>query len=90
MQSPCLSFQPFPTPHHRHREELPKVNLELYTWGSPRVGNLALKEALADVPMFRFLGVNDPVPHIPWLSGFYQHCSAGIYLFPAEGGKCEW
>lgn len=64
--------------------------MELYTWGSPRVGNLALKEALADVPMFRFLGVNDPVPRIPWLSGFYQHCSAGIYLFPGEGGKCEW
>ena len=40
--------------------------------------------------MFRFLGVGDPVPTLPWLFGFYQHCSAGIYLLPSEDGNCEW
>ncbi len=62
----------------------------LYTFGSPRVGNLAFAEAFAtsDIPHYRVVHHQDIVPHVPFalpLVG-YEHVGQLKYLEYEDGG----
>lgn len=56
---------------------------DLYTYGSPRVGNLAFAEYVTNQPgtEYRATHYDDPVPRLPpiWLSGYY-HTSPEFWL----------
>lgn len=65
----------------RCRALIPKVDVILYTWGSPRVGNLNLRNSLArTVSVFRFAAERDPFTQIPIWGGYYKHADRGFVV----------
>jgi len=59
--------------------------LQLYTFGSPRVGNhgFAALAAYATPAHFRYVHADDIVTRLPWLIGLYRH--TGILCFIDNG-----
>ncbi|KAK4239641.1 Alpha/Beta hydrolase protein [Achaetomium macrosporum] len=61
---------------------------DLYTYGSPRVGNLALAEFVTNQPgaEYRVTHTDDPVPRLPpiWLN--YRHVSPEYWVDPGSDG----
>lgn len=60
----------------------------VFTFGSPRVGNAAFagqySQALG-IRTWRVVNAGDPVTHVPWLLGTYRHVDRLVYL-NREGG----
>ncbi|KAK3308811.1 Alpha/Beta hydrolase protein [Chaetomium strumarium] len=65
-----------------------RVAADLYTYGSPRVGNLALAEFVTNQPgaEYRVTHTDDPVPRLPpiWLN--YRHVSPEYWVEEGSDG----
>jgi pimeloyl-ACP methyl ester carboxylesterase len=56
---------------------------QVYTFGSPRVGNGPFARAYAEKcghVTWRVVNQGDPVPHVPWMAATYRHVGIQIYL----------
>lgn len=54
-------------------------NVQLYTFGSPRVGDKKWTEQFKDIPSYRFVNNNDIVTNLP-PAGFYSHAGELYYM----------
>ena len=61
------------------------VPIEIYTFGSPRVGNKKFVKALdkKDVTHHRFVNNNDCVPKLPWFQVYHHH--GDLYYIDYDG-----
>lgn len=61
------------------------LELTLYTFGSPRVGNEALAKYIsASGTNFRVTHLNDPVPRLPPLTLGYRHIEPEYHIFSGD------
>jgi predicted lipase len=67
-----------------------KYSCDIYTYGSPRVGNDHFANFVSQTNMgqtYRVTHVDDPIPHLPpggWLTGYY-HTTPEYWLFTGMG-----
>lgn len=61
--------------------------IDLYTYGSPRVGNDAIADYVSDQdgPEWRITHLDDPVPRLPPITFGYRHTSPEYWLSSSEG-----
>lgn len=60
----------------------------VYTFGSPRVGNIAFArryDASLHDKTFRIVNEGDPVVRVPWLFGLYRHVGTRVFLSDRNG-----
>lgn len=55
------------------------ADLELYTYGSPKVGDRAWGEQFKDIAAYRFVNNNDLVTRVPFF-GYYKHVGQIHYI----------
>ena len=64
------------------------LDISLYTFGCPRVGDGAFRDRIASNPgrgIYRYVNENDAVAHVPTDSLLYRQTPAGCYRFSQEG-----
>lgn len=61
---------------------------DLYTYGSPRVGNAAFAQFVTDQAgaEFRVTHTDDPVPRLPPILFGYRHVSPEYWIYAGSGG----